>query len=835
LALTTISSENAILDLSCQITDKGLQDLFYDVFTHLQKGAVTDAKNRVDLYFNEIRVLEALTEQEKATVIPGEDLIDLQDFTADVLEYLITTAPYYRWMLFMHPDQRAIVEKDYSGPAKLTGVSGSGKTCVIVRRAIRLAQKYHPEKVLIITLNRALAQLIATLVQYACPETAPYRKNIIVLSFPELCRSLLVDKFDKAHANSYDSITWKLNERIEEIWREYYHCEANNEDAAVLYDVHKTLLVREVFPEDYLYQEFTWIRSAFAPERRREAYLNCERQGRSEGLPENYREMILEGLKGWEEKMAFVGGCDDLGLVTAACRYLDKITPEYRCILVDEVQDFGAIELRIVRQLAAAAENDIFLTGDIAQQVHTKFHNLAEAGIDCIRRSFKIKKNYRNSCEILQAAYSLLSHNLPKEQLRSKEFEILAPEYSEFSTPRPLLLKARKLTEEIGHCCHYLKRVTEPGKKAVIIICGYSLHDMMTIGTTLNLSILTTQTLNFDACDLYVSDLEQTKGFEFDRVCILGCEEGVIPDPQLPADEAYREISKLYVAMTRAKIELIISYSKKLSHIFDKCRDDFNDPVHWSEHEPEYDLPGLELPVPDGWEGHTISHDYLDLPARMFFYRREAVGISREVMDRLEKLVTGRKVIDNGVQQQWRTIGEMLKADRVALGRAFGSSTATLEATENLFLSICTESDEPPEIRRRRCRAIPIDDAPAVAPVSMLEKKRKQTLRSKLPSSLMPLPSGLKTRDQIEALPITNLKLSVRTYNCLQAKGIRTVGDLIQRSEHELLRFRNFGRSCLNEVKQKLASLGCTLGETSQKPLIPGKMTKAKGIGKRCP
>ena len=81
------------------------------------------------------------------------------------------SASFQQWMLFMHPEQKAIVEKEFNGPARLSGVSGSGKTCVVVKRAIYLAQKYPAEEILVLTLNKSLAKLIDDLTEYACHKT----------------------------------------------------------------------------------------------------------------------------------------------------------------------------------------------------------------------------------------------------------------------------------------------------------------------------------------------------------------------------------------------------------------------------------------------------------------------------------------------------------------------------------------------------------------------------------------------------------------------------------------------------------------------------------------
>ena len=59
---------------------------------------------------------------------------------------------------------------------------------------------------------------------------------------------------------------------------------------------------------------------------------------------------------------------------------------------------------------------------------------------------------------------------------------------------------------------------------------------------------------------------------------------------------------------------------------------------------------------------------------------------------------------------------------------------------------------------------------------------------------------------------VDELELSVRSYNCLKNADIRTIGELVQRNEGEMLKTRNFGRKSLNEIKEILTTMGLSLG-----------------------
>jgi len=75
-----------------------------------------------------------------------------------------------------------------------------------------------------------------------------------------------------------------------------------------------------------------------------------------------------------------------------------------------------------------------------------------------------------------------------------------------------------------------------------------------------------------------------------------------------------------------------------------------------------------------------------------------------------------------------------------------------------------------------------------------------------------PAPRGGASFDPILLRPVDELELTVRSANCLKAENIYYIGDLIQRTENELLKTPNLGRKSLNEIKEVLASRGLTLG-----------------------
>ncbi len=83
---------------------------------------------------------------------------------------------------------------------------------------------------------------------------------------------------------------------------------------------------------------------------------------------------------------------------------------------------------------------------------------------------------------------------------------------------------------------------------------------------------------------------------------------------------------------------------------------------------------------------------------------------------------------------------------------------------------------------------------------------------NELPDFNAPVQRSSQQFDPILLRPVDELELTVRSANCLKAENIYYIGDLIQRTENELLKTPNLGRKSLNEIKEVLASRGLTLG-----------------------
>lgn len=665
----SISDEDEIVEIAKAIEDRERSVAIHDIFVLLRQGNLKAAQTRMLLFRGEVAPPKPETE-----IKHGEDLRTIPTDSpqyAELFKHFVQTADYRDWMVFMHPEQERVAKAEFSGPAKLVGVSGTGKTCIVVRRAVALAERYPSGNILVLTLNRPLATLIKDLVSVCASSSA--RERIEVLPFFQLCQKLLA-QFEPENGKLYDDVTWKTKEHIDEVWREYYRCELNNRDAAVMQPVHDSLISRKIDAERYIREEFDWIRSAVSPQDRLR-YMDIPRSGRAYPLSKNFRSLLIDGLGRWEDKMRNVGITDYLGIATALYRYRDELDARYRCALVDECQDFGTIELSIIAALVEDVPDNLFFCGDAAQQVSWKHQSLADGGARVPgARSMRIHRNYRNSREILQAAYQVLFENLTEEMMETKDFEILDPEYANFGAPVPLYLETSSLVKDLAYAVAYAKSeiAEDSNRKACVAICGHSLYEIQRFGEQNNIPVLE-GTRSIDGEALFLSDLEQTKGFEFDLVCVVNVSNGVIPNPVTPERERFRDLSKLYVAMTRAKLQLVLSYSGTHSSYLSKAGD-YLRPGNWTEFVSEEQVLDLGAPPTlDDLREPVDDKPVDDVPSiglmtgEQFLYTSGTLGLSARLIEKIRSLVAGeRESVPDGTPVRWGCLSEAVRDNHAA-------------------------------------------------------------------------------------------------------------------------------------------------------------------------
>ncbi|PZU16062.1 MAG: hypothetical protein DI591_08840 [Citromicrobium sp.] len=656
--LTQYSSRNDIEAALDAITDPQRRAFVGDVLGLLCAGDEDGWKRRIAFERGEIVTDDALPDDQEITITDGDQIRSIIIGSPEYERYMALLereSPWHDWFLYLHPEQERIVSKAYTGSAQLSGVSGSGKTCVLVRRAERLATDTDA-KILILTLNRSLAGLLQKLVNASASTDQAGR--IEVLSFFDLAKALLIS-FDSQLAISLEERTWKLAEHVDEIFREYFRRWLNNNDASVLETLRKQLSARGIDAEEYLREEFDWIRSAL-PRDQRDQYLQMERTGRRVPITEDRRKDVLEGLGYWEKKMRDVGVVDYLSLADQLHDYIDQLRPAYSHILIDEAQDFGTTELAIARRLVSPGSDDLFLCGDIAQTVLPKHRSLTQAGIRIGNRD-RIEQNYRNSREILRAAYELLVNNLDENLFEDEGLELLDPKYANFSGPAPMALAADDLAQELGFALTYARdRMGEGVSSVCVAFAGFTARDVQHFADRCGVRALSGL---YDPAesDLVFSDLEQTKGYEFDTLLVVNCSEGAIPARGAPEEEAFRQGCKLYVAMTRARKELILSFNGAASPWLAAVSDTIG-VGSWADYMQPDDVQPCGVPevLPEIDRDNTEEDQLSDLKGADYLFTDHALGLTADAQDKLIELVDGRGAQDfKGKRIRWKSVGAL--------------------------------------------------------------------------------------------------------------------------------------------------------------------------------
>jgi hypothetical protein len=189
LALRALTDPN---DLDCMTALHSLAEVSpkaADTLLAFATGNTATRQSVLDLATGKAQLTESIPEKAVARfAAASEEFITFDDPAA--LEEVLERGTLEQWQLFLHPDQRALVQRSFSGPARLRGISGSGKTVVALHRAKRLAIDAitRNEKILFTTFDKGLAAAAAHLLDTLC---GPERKAIEVTHLHRWCLDYL--------------------------------------------------------------------------------------------------------------------------------------------------------------------------------------------------------------------------------------------------------------------------------------------------------------------------------------------------------------------------------------------------------------------------------------------------------------------------------------------------------------------------------------------------------------------------------------------------------------------------------------------------------------------
>lgn len=483
-------------------------------------------------------------------------------------------------ILDLHPNQKRLVEQTYNGPASLVGVSGSGKTSVLVHRADYLAKRYPQQSILVLTLNTALSCLIRELLSGLCAPAV--RSRIKVMTIHQYCYRVLKTITPGRLAEKQDP---QSGEDMASCWHDFMR---KPDSVKIVEPILTALQSRrdDVDGPAYVLDELTWIRSGFGRDER-DRYLNCDRIGRGVPLPtlqtpegktndDSELEMPLDSrlrlidlLTQYEEYMAFGGLLDDCGVALEAFSLRKQMKSfdvlRARCVLIDEFQDCSSVELAVVAEIPTEEENGLFLTGDPVQKVSSTQHDLDRAGIDIEGRETILNQNYRNSRQILEAAFAIVETY--RDVAPVQEENVISPKFSSHEGPRPCIYSCSSQDEQTELLTRFLSLTSPEEFDSTCIVSPreQSLNDFEEICAARDWEVFRISgEMNQDEIigkgGIKLSLMQDVKGYEFNQVYLLDLTDLHLLREKMPWEERWRVAFQMYVAMTRARERLVMSY-----------------------------------------------------------------------------------------------------------------------------------------------------------------------------------------------------------------------------------------------------------------------------------
>lgn len=453
--------------------------------------------------------------------------------------------PWDKWMVFLHPSQRDLVERNFSGPARAAGSAGTGKTVVALHRAARLARSSPNARVLLTTFSDPLAAALEQKVGILAGPDAGVIPRIRVASMNAIAAELHELAFgQRPHVAKDDLVARALEKAAEQIEPKPNLNFARSEWANVV----------DAWQVDSV-----------------EDYLAVPRLGRKMRLGSKQRERL------WPVFAAARQTVEDKGFLTwprvfatVARFFAERADKPFTHIVVDEAQDLGVPELRFLAAISATGENALFFAGDLGQRIFQQPFSWAALGIDIRGRSTTLKVNYRTSHQIRRAADRLLTATLRDvDGVQDNRKGTV----SVFNGPEPSVVVAPTEAAEIEAVAAFVKKAAEervdPGEIGLFVRAPDLLPRARAVVKAAGLDCveLTERGHKTDG-RVAIGTMHLAKGLEFKAVAVIACDDDALPlraRVEAAADEVEledvfeTERQLLYVAATRARDRLIIS------------------------------------------------------------------------------------------------------------------------------------------------------------------------------------------------------------------------------------------------------------------------------------
>jgi superfamily I DNA/RNA helicase/mRNA-degrading endonuclease RelE of RelBE toxin-antitoxin system len=466
--------------------------------------------------------------------------------------------PWEKWTIFLHPEQKQLVERDYSGPARISGSAGTGKTIVALHRAVFFARNNPDARVLLTTFSDTLANAIKT------------KLRRLIHNEPRLGERLEVHAMNAIGRRLFEFNCGRANIASKETIQKFI------EQAAANVDGHK-------FSRHFLMSEWADVVDAWQLETW-DAYRDVVRLGRKTRLPEKQRTIL------WSIFEQVRSNLKEQGLMTysslfsrLAAKLAENKNPAFDFVVVDEAQDVSVAQLRFLSALGAGRPNSLFFAGDLGQRIFQQPFSWKALGIDIRGRSRTLRINYRISHQIRMQADRLLAPELSDVDGNT---ENRSDTISVFNGPKPDIMILNTPEEEIRTVSKWLlDRVGEGVLPHEIGVFVRSAAEQDRARAALEDAELSFKVLDekVETASGYVSigTMYIAKGLEFRAVVVMACDDEVIPSQErietvaddTDLEEVYNtERHLLYVACTRARDHLLVTSVDPASEFLDDLR-----------------------------------------------------------------------------------------------------------------------------------------------------------------------------------------------------------------------------------------------------------------------
>ncbi len=461
----------------------------------------------------------------------------------------IMAEPLEMWRVFLHPTQRKIVNKVYSGSARILGGAGTGKTVVAMHRAKQLASTLRDqERILFTTYTANLASDIKDNLRKIC--TLEEIRRIDVLNL-----DAWVSQFLREHGYTAEIV---YDDVLKGLW----------EDAVSMNDINNE------FPINFYEEE--WNRVVVAQEAFSLAkYVKATRSGRGTRLDRKKRMDLWKVFESYQNLMK-ERKVRDVNTAMYECRLLVTKTSSvarYKHVIVDEGQDLSPNAFRLLRTIAGEEHtDDLFIVGDAHQRIYKNKATLSKCDINIRGRSSVLRINYRTTEEIRRAAFALLN---------GISFDDLDDAFDNEDRCRslthgqaPQVLSFKNANEEFEAVLAEIKRLVKIGV-AIKNICVVArthklLEDYITLFTANGLRTFEIRRSKADDRNLEglrIATMHRVKGLEFQYMFIVAANNRIIPlhtaidhtDNVSEQESLTSERCLLYVALTRAQKGAYIS------------------------------------------------------------------------------------------------------------------------------------------------------------------------------------------------------------------------------------------------------------------------------------